>query len=231
MVAPRVGTLWNPSAIRPGLAGSAALQGGPHRAEMGCHHPPACEGASGLEGAGSAEPPVCLRDRARGDAWLTTRVPTRWAGSGPGNTSSPPGEHPQVLQAMERQGLGSAFSACRLALHQAQLTPLLRALKLHSALRELRLAGNRLGDSCAAELLAALGTMPGLTLLDLSSNHLGPDGLHQLATGLQGQAPLQVSDGVTSELSHPAGHWVGRCHWECWLEARCPGRACVFLRT
>lgn len=144
-----------------------------------------------------------------------------------------------MLQAVERQGLGPAISACRLALHQAQLTPLLRALKLHSALRELRLAGNRLGDGCAAELLAALGTVPSLTLLDLSSNHLGPDGLRQLATGLLGQAPLQVSDGVTSELLHPARHWVGRYRWECWLELRSwtsgipdPLRgACVFLRT
>ncbi|XP_036159599.1 tonsoku-like protein isoform X1 [Myotis myotis] len=101
------------------------------------------------------------------------------------------GEHPQVLQAMEHQGVGPLFSACSLALRQAQLTPLLRALKLHSALRELRLAGNRLGDSCATELLAALDTLPGLTLLDLSSNHLGPEGLGQLASGLVGKATLQ----------------------------------------
>lgn len=101
------------------------------------------------------------------------------------------GEHPQVLQAMERQGVGPLFSACSLALRQAQLTPLLRALKLHSALRELRLAGNRLGDGSATELLAALDTLPGLTLLDLSSNHLGPEGLRQLASGLVGQATLQ----------------------------------------
>ncbi|XP_019485672.1 PREDICTED: tonsoku-like protein [Hipposideros armiger] len=118
------------------------------------------------------------------------------------------GEHPQVLQAMERQGLGPAFSACRLALHQAQLTPLLRALKLHSALRELRLAGNRLGDGCSAELLAALGTMPGLTLLDLSSNHLGPDGLRQLAAGLQGQAPLQNLEELDLSMN-PLGDGCG----------------------
>lgn len=97
-----------------------------------------------------------------------------------------------MLQVMEHQGSGPSFSACSLALRQAQLTPLLRALKLHSALRELRLAGNRLGDGCVAELLAALDTLPGLTLLDLSSNHLGPEGLRQLAAGLPGQAALQV---------------------------------------
>lgn len=97
-----------------------------------------------------------------------------------------------MLQATERQGAGPSFSACSLALRQAQLTPLLRALKMHPALRELRLAGNRLADGCAAELLAALDTLPGLTLLDLSSNHLGPEGLSQLASGLAGQATLQV---------------------------------------
>ncbi|XP_073086443.1 tonsoku-like protein isoform X2 [Manis javanica] len=100
-------------------------------------------------------------------------------------------EHQQVLRAMERQGLGPSFSACSLALRQAQLSPLLRALKLHAALRELRLAGNRLGDGCVTELLAALGTMPSLVLLDLSSNHLGPEGLQHLAAGLLGQAALQ----------------------------------------
>nr|XP_025727141.1 tonsoku-like protein [Callorhinus ursinus] len=100
-------------------------------------------------------------------------------------------EHQEVLQAMDCQGSGPSFSACSLALRQTQLTPLLRALKLHTALRELHLAGNRLGDGCAAELLAALGTMPSLILLDLSSNHLGPEGLRQLATGLQGQTTLQ----------------------------------------
>lgn len=117
----------------------------------------------------------------------------RTAGSGSGDAiSPPPEEHQEVLQAMECQGSGPSFSACSLALRQTQLTPLLRALKLHAALRELHLAGNRLGDGCAAELLAALGTMPGLILLDLSSNHLGPEGLRQLATGLLGQTTLQV---------------------------------------
>ncbi|XP_045142634.1 tonsoku-like protein [Echinops telfairi] len=100
-------------------------------------------------------------------------------------------EHPQVLQAVQRQGSGPTFSACSLALRQAQLTPLLRALKLHAALRELRLAGNRLEDACVAELLATLGTMPGLAVLDLSSNHLGTAGLRQLASGLSEQAAAQ----------------------------------------
>ncbi|XP_070320427.1 tonsoku-like protein isoform X3 [Odocoileus virginianus] len=115
------------------------------------------------------------------------------------------GEHQQVLQAVEHQGSAPAFSACSLALRQAQLTPLLRALKLHSALRELRLAGNRLGDGCVAELLATLDTVPGLTLLDLSSNHLGPEGLRQLAAGLLGQTTLQACGfGPSFFLSHQA---------------------------
>lgn len=97
-----------------------------------------------------------------------------------------------MLQAMDRQGSGPSFSVGSLALRQTQLTPLLRALKLHTALRELHLAGNRLGDGCASELLAALGTMPSLMLLDLSSNHLGSEGLRQLAAGLRGQTTLQV---------------------------------------
>lgn len=103
-----------------------------------------------------------------------------------------------MLQAVERQDSGPSFSACSLALRPTQLTPLLRALKLHTVLRELRLAGNQLGDGCAAELLAALGTMPSLVLLDLSSNHLGPEGLRHLATGLPGQAVLQVKVVATS---------------------------------
>ncbi|XP_068953095.1 tonsoku-like protein isoform X2 [Petaurus breviceps papuanus] len=93
-------------------------------------------------------------------------------------------ENKLVLQALEQQGSGSSFSACSLSLRPAQLTPLLRALKLHTSLRELHLVGNRLGDNTAVELLATISTMPGLTLLDLSSNHLGTDGLHHLATGL-----------------------------------------------
>nr|XP_044999782.1 tonsoku-like protein isoform X3 [Jaculus jaculus] len=113
-------------------------------------------------------------------------------GSGSGDSTSPsPGEHQKILQVMECQSSGPSFSACSLALCHAQLTPLLRALKLHTVLRELRLAGNRLGDGCAPELLAALGTMPNLVLLDLSSNHLGQEGLRQLAGGPLGRVALQ----------------------------------------
>lgn len=105
-----------------------------------------------------------------------------------------------MLQAMEQQSSSPSFSACSLALCQAQLIPLLRALKLHTTLRELRLAGNRLGDGCAPELLATLGTMPNLVLLDLSSNHLSQEGLRQLVEGSSGQATLQVkTQGTVSQ--------------------------------
>ncbi|XP_012414241.1 tonsoku-like protein [Trichechus manatus latirostris] len=132
-------------------------------------------------------------------------------------------EHPQVLQAVERQGLGPTFGVCSLALRQAQLTPLLRALKLHAALRELRLAGNQLGDGCTAELLAALGTMPSLALLDLSSNHLGPAGLHQLASGLPGQAASQSLEELDLSMN-PLGD-------SCGLALASVLRACPSLST
>ncbi|KAB1257925.1 Tonsoku-like protein [Camelus dromedarius] len=138
------------------------------------------------------------------------------------------GEHRQVLQAMEHQGSGPSFSACSLALRQAQLTPLLRALKLHSALRELHLAGNQLGDGCIAELLAALDTVPGLTLLDLSSNHLGPEGLRQLATGLLGQATLQNLEELNLSMN-PLGDGCGRALASV-LQA-CPLLRTLYLRA
>lgn len=125
---------------------------------------------------------------------------------------------------MERQGSGPSFSACSLALRQAQLTPLLRALKCHTVLRELRLAGNRLGDECAAELLAALGTMPSLIVLDLSSNHLSQEGLRQLTGEPLSQAALQVGtqrrQPATARhlCSHSAIQWSG----ETWTAGQCP---------
>ncbi|CAH6791092.1 tonsoku-like protein [Phodopus roborovskii] len=119
------------------------------------------------------------------------------------------GEHHQVLQAMEQQSSSPSFSACSMALCQAQLTPLLRALKLHTNLRELRLAGNRLGDVCAPELLATLGTMPNLVLLDLSSNHLSKEGLRQLVEGSSGQAALQNLEELDLSMN-PLGDGCGQ---------------------
>ncbi|XP_034868070.1 LOW QUALITY PROTEIN: tonsoku-like protein [Mirounga leonina] len=137
-------------------------------------------------------------------------------------------EHQQVLQAMDCQGSGPSFSACSLALRQTQLTPLLRALKLHEALRELHLAGNRLGDGCAAELLAALGTMPSLILLDLSSNHLGPEGLRQLATGLQGQTILQNLQELDLSMN-PLGDGCGQAL--AFILQACPSLSTLHLQA
>ncbi|XP_027456429.1 tonsoku-like protein [Zalophus californianus] len=137
-------------------------------------------------------------------------------------------EHQEVLQAMDCQGSGPSFSACSLALRQTQLTPLLRALKLHTALRELHLAGNRLGDGCAAELLAALGTMPSLILLDLSSNHLGPEGLRQLATGLQGQTTLQNLQELDLSMN-PLGDGCGQAL--AFILQACPSLSTLHLQA
>ncbi|XP_045716770.1 tonsoku-like protein [Phyllostomus hastatus] len=137
-------------------------------------------------------------------------------------------EHPQVLRAVECQGLGPAFRACGLALRRAQLAPLLRALKLHAALRELRLAGNRLGDGCAAELLALLSTVPGLTILDLSSNHLGPEGLWQLAAGFPGQATLQNLEELDLSMN-PLGDGCGQALAS--VLRACPALSTLHLRA
>uniref|UniRef100_A0A674I0X8 Tonsoku-like protein n=1 Tax=Terrapene triunguis TaxID=2587831 RepID=A0A674I0X8_9SAUR len=97
------------------------------------------------------------------------------------------GEHRLLLKITELQESGPSFSACGLSLRQPHLTPLLRALKLQTCIRQLRLAGNGLADGLATELLATLGTMPGLTLLDLSANQLGAEGLRTLVAGLPAQ--------------------------------------------
>ncbi|KAG6926939.1 tonsoku-like, DNA repair protein [Chelydra serpentina] len=101
------------------------------------------------------------------------------------------GEHRLLLKIMELQEPGPAFSACGLALRRPHLAPLLRALKLQTGIRQLRLAGNGLADGLAAELLATLGTMPGLTLLDLAANQLGAEGLRTLAAGLPAHTAFQ----------------------------------------
>ncbi|XP_074842720.1 tonsoku-like protein [Carettochelys insculpta] len=101
------------------------------------------------------------------------------------------GKHRLLLKMMELQESGPSFSTCGLSLHQPHLTPLLRALKLHSSIRQLRLAGTGLDDGLAAELLATLGTMRSLALLDLSANQLGAERLRALAAGLPSQAVFQ----------------------------------------
>ncbi|XP_074843797.1 tonsoku-like protein [Carettochelys insculpta] len=111
------------------------------------------------------------------------------------------GEHRLLLKMMELQESGPSFSTCGLSLHQPHLTPLLRALKLHSSIRQLRLAGTGLDDGLAAELLATLGTMPSLALLDLSANQLGAEGLRALAAGLPSQAVFQSLEELDLSLN------------------------------
>nr|XP_032637795.1 tonsoku-like protein isoform X1 [Chelonoidis abingdonii] len=111
------------------------------------------------------------------------------------------GEHRLLLKIMELQESGPWFSACGLALRQPHLAPLLRALKLQTCIRQLRLAGNGLADGLATELRATLGTMPGLTLLDLSANQLGAEGLHTLATGLPAQTAFQSLEELDLSLN------------------------------
>ncbi|XP_074843643.1 tonsoku-like protein [Carettochelys insculpta] len=111
------------------------------------------------------------------------------------------GEHRLLLKMMELQESGPSFSTCGLSLHQPHLTPLLRALKLHSSIRQLRLAGTGLDDGLAAELLATLGTMPSLALLDLPANQLGAEGLCALAAGLPSQAVFQSLEELDLSLN------------------------------
>ncbi|XP_065438325.1 tonsoku-like protein isoform X2 [Chrysemys picta bellii] len=111
------------------------------------------------------------------------------------------GEHRLLLKIMELQESGPSFSACGLSLRQPHLTPLLRALKLQTCIRRLRLAGNGLADGLATELLATLGTMPGLTLLDLSANQLGAEGLRTLVAGLPAQTAFQSLEELDLSLN------------------------------
>uniref|UniRef100_A0A674I2U4 Tonsoku-like protein n=1 Tax=Terrapene triunguis TaxID=2587831 RepID=A0A674I2U4_9SAUR len=111
------------------------------------------------------------------------------------------GEHRLLLKITELQESGPSFSACGLSLRQPHLTPLLRALKLQTCIRQLRLAGNGLADGLATELLATLGTMPGLTLLDLSANQLGAEGLRTLVAGLPAQMAFQSLEELDLSLN------------------------------
>uniref|UniRef100_A0A8D2KSB0 Tonsoku-like protein n=1 Tax=Varanus komodoensis TaxID=61221 RepID=A0A8D2KSB0_VARKO len=98
------------------------------------------------------------------------------------------GEHRLLLKVLERQEAGPSFSVSGVTLRRLHLAPLFRALKLQASIRRLCLSGTGLGDDAAEELLASVGTMPGLTQLDLSANRLGPEGLHKLANGLSASA-------------------------------------------
>ncbi|XP_061463118.1 tonsoku-like protein isoform X2 [Rhineura floridana] len=122
------------------------------------------------------------------------------------------GEHRLLLKMLEQQESGPSFSVSGVALRRLHLTPLLRALKLQTSVRRLCLSGTGLGDNVAQELLSSISTMPGLKLLDLSANQLGPEGLRKLAVGLSGPVTFQnleeldlsvnpLGDGSTQSLA------------------------------
>lgn len=95
----------------------------------------------------------------------------------------------------------------------------------------LHLAGNGVGDGCAAELRAALGTMPSLILFEFSSNHQGSEGLCQLATSLLAQATLQNMEELDLSMN-PFSDGCG--HALAFILQACPSlstlhlQACIF---
>ncbi|XP_055506007.1 tonsoku-like protein [Leucoraja erinacea] len=98
-----------------------------------------------------------------------------------------------VLRACEVQGGGSCFRLSGVPLGTERLAPLLRSLRLHTAMRELRLAATRLAPPALETLLATLLTLPNLTLLDLSDNLISGPGLRELSEGVRrsAQPPFQ----------------------------------------
>ncbi|XP_072911291.1 tonsoku-like protein isoform X1 [Hemitrygon akajei] len=94
-------------------------------------------------------------------------------------------EDPSITKILQLQEEQPTLDLCSLSLGPERLTPVLRALRHHTATRHLRLSGNRLTDSAAEELLGSLVTMPNLTLLDVSSNQITALGLRKLSEGAQ----------------------------------------------
>ncbi|XP_051872421.1 tonsoku-like protein [Pristis pectinata] len=126
-----------------------------------------------------------------------------------------------VLRACEAQQNSTYFRLCSLSLSPERLTPVLRALRLHTATRELRLSANRLTDSAAEELLGTLLTMPNLTVLDISSNQITGQGLRKLSEGARrpGDAPFQSLQELNLNLN-PLGEGSSQSVAE--LIAACP---------
>ncbi|XP_067148676.1 tonsoku-like protein [Apteryx mantelli] len=145
--------------------------------------------------------------------------------------------HPLLLKVTERQEQSPAFSTGGLPLRPPHLPPLLRALKLQAPLRQLRLAGSGLGDGAATELLATLGTVPGLVLLDLSGNRLSAQGLQHLVPQLPGPAPFQSLEELDLSLNplgdagcRPLALLLQACPVLTTLRLRACGFAAGFLR-
>eukprot|EP00061_Rhincodon_typus_P009529 g33103.t1 len=98
-----------------------------------------------------------------------------------------------VLRVCEIQENSPCFQLSSLSLTKEHLTPLLRALKLQTTVRQLCLSANRLGDDAMEELVACLVTMPNLSVLDISSNQITHQGLRTLCetSRVSQDAPFQ----------------------------------------
>ncbi|XP_048477221.1 tonsoku-like protein, partial [Rhincodon typus] len=88
--------------------------------------------------------------------------------------------YPSIFKILQLQEKGSSVDLSSLSLTKEHLTPILRALKLHTTTHQLCLSANPLGDDAMEELVACLVTMPNLTVLDLSSNQITHQGLRTL---------------------------------------------------
>ncbi|XP_059497146.1 tonsoku-like protein [Stegostoma tigrinum] len=108
-----------------------------------------------------------------------------------------------VLRVCETQENSPCFQLSSLSLTKEHLTPILRALKLQTTIRQLRLSTNRLGDDAMEELVACLVTMPNLTVLDLSSNQITHQGLRTLCETSRGSqdAPFQSLEELNLSLN------------------------------
>ncbi|XP_069771242.1 tonsoku-like protein [Narcine bancroftii] len=130
-------------------------------------------------------------------------------------------EDSRVLRMCEMQGSTACFRLCNLSLRGGGLTPVLRALRLHTVIRELRLSANRLSDDVMDELLGSLVTMPNLTLLDLSSNQITGQGLRKLSEGARCSTNTPFQNLQELDLSlNPLGE--GSCQALALLITACP---------
>ncbi|KAM6445767.1 LOW QUALITY PROTEIN: tonsoku-like protein [Rhynochetos jubatus] len=133
--------------------------------------------------------------------------------------------HPLLAKVTELQEQNLELGEGGLVLRPPHLPPLLRALKLQAPLRQLRLRGCGLTDAVATELLAALATLPALTLLDLAGNRIGAQGLRHLLP--QHPGTFQSLEELDLSLN-PLGD--AGCPPLCQLLGACPALATLRLR-
>ncbi|XP_072110411.1 tonsoku-like protein isoform X1 [Mobula birostris] len=138
-------------------------------------------------------------------------------------------EDPSITKILQLQEEQPTLDLCGLSLGAERLTPVLRALRRHTATRQLRLSGNRITDSTAEELLGSLLTMPNLILLDISSNQITALGLRKLGEGAQrpGEPPFQSLQELDLSLN-PLGE--GSSQPLALLIAACPVLSTLRLR-